>query len=119
MGATPEKKVVKCPYKNKFVLRTAARGASFLQGRPQGAACKVRPAGSFSAMRKRRAGLECNSKSKSSGASLFAKAARRVFFTMKKSKAGLGRRPKNETQKNARRGAGHKSNIRCTAVYFL
>ena len=48
------KKVVKRPAQNRFVLRTAARGASF-----------------------------------------FAKATRRVFFAMKKSKAGLGCNPKN------------------------
>ena len=40
LGRRPKSKsVVKCPDKNKFVLRTAARGASFLQ-----VACKVRPA---------------------------------------------------------------------------
>ena len=74
LGRRPKSKsVVKRPAQNKFVLRTAARGASFLQGGPQGAACKVRPAGSFSAMRKRRAGLGCNPKSKSSGASFLQK----------------------------------------------
>ena len=71
-GATPDKKVVKRPDKNKFVLRTAARRVrlgvlAFCKGRPQGAACKVRPAGSFSAMRKRREGLGRRPKRKTRG----------------------------------------------------
>ena len=65
-GETPDKKVVKCPYKNKFVLRTAARRVrlgvlAFLQRPPAGC------------------GLQG--------------AARRVFFTTRKIRAGVGRRP--------------------------
>ena len=78
------KKVVKRPAQNKFVLRTAARGLAFCKGRPQGAACKVRPAGSFFAMKKVRQVW---------GAAPRVKARVLVFcltFYNKKSKAGKG-----------------------------
>ena len=62
----------------------------------------------------------------SRGASFFAKATRRVFFAMKKSKAGLGRRPKNchSSLKAAQKGLNLENclPIKCergTKCYFV
>ena len=46
------KKVVKCPDKNKFVLRTATRGASFLQRPPAGCGLQGAARRVFFAMKK-------------------------------------------------------------------